>query len=93
MEKTDTKTNKLVEELEENFLEPNSSDDELTHSLFGNSSYEDDDDDYDTGPEFQSCSCMPSCSSIHYDAEISRTKVNIKKHLKANQAYDIEDEK
>jgi hypothetical protein len=95
MEKTETKTNKLVDSLEDNFLEANSSDDVLSKSFFGNATYDDDDDleDDDLSVEFKSCSCLPSCSSIHYDAEISRTKINIRKHLRANQAYDINEER
>lgn len=91
MEKTETNTNKLVEELEDNFLGMNSSSEELSQSFFGNDTYEDDDDDAKF--EFEPCNCLPSCSSIHYDAEVSRTKINIWKHLRANQVYEDENEK
>ncbi|XP_063533447.1 pickpocket protein 28-like [Cydia strobilella] len=35
------------------------------------------------------CNCLPSCDSIHYDAEILKTNFDIKKHIKAmNKKYD-----
>ncbi|XP_047984439.1 pickpocket protein 28-like [Leguminivora glycinivorella] len=35
------------------------------------------------------CNCLPSCDSVHYDAEILKTNFDIKKHMKAmNKKYD-----
>lgn len=92
MEKTNTATNKLVEELEENFLDLNSSNDDLGESIFGNDTYDIDDDEEGSSFDFKPCHCLPSCSSIHYDTDISRTKINVRKHLKANQVYEIEND-
>jgi hypothetical protein len=39
-----------------------------------------------------SCKCLPSCSSIQYDAEISQTKLNVVKHYKATSMFEEEDE-
>lgn len=35
-----------------------------------------------------SCKCLPSCSSIHYDSELSQTSFDIIKYYKANKAYE-----
>lgn len=35
-----------------------------------------------------SCKCLPSCTSIHYDSEISQTNFDIIKYYKANKAYE-----
>lgn len=41
---------------------------------------------------FESCKCMPACSSIHYDSAVSQTNFNIIKYYKANKAYEKRDE-
>lgn len=45
------------------------------------------------GSSSKSCKCLPSCSSIRYNAEISQTKVKNQNHLRANQIFDDEEEK
>jgi hypothetical protein len=46
-------------------------------------------DDDDATLAFDSCRCLPACSSIQYDFEISQTKANTEKHLK--DTGDFED--
>lgn len=41
---------------------------------------------------FNSCHCLPACSSILYDTEISQTKVNMEKHKKATETYNPGDD-
>jgi hypothetical protein len=41
---------------------------------------------------FKPCRCLPPCSSINYDAEISQSQIDIQKHLKANKAFEEEDD-
>lgn len=41
---------------------------------------------------YKSCNCLPSCTSIHYDAEISQSLMNLVQYYKANKMYDKEDE-
>lgn len=106
MEKSNTKTNKLVKGIEDRYKDFNSSSDELVQSFFGNDTeesfsmiYDYENDEYieneplDLMLDFKTCGCLPSCSSIHYDAEISQTKINVRKHLRANQVFDVEEEK
>lgn len=38
------------------------------------------------------CKCLPSCSSIHYDADVSDTKMDMISHYKATNQYAKEDE-
>lgn len=42
--------------------------------------------------EFKTCKCLPSCSSIYYDAEISQTSFDLVKYFKANNAFVTKDE-
>lgn len=43
--------------------------------------------------EYENCDCLPSCSSIDYDVQISQSPIDIQKHLKAhNDFYDPDDE-
>lgn len=41
---------------------------------------------------YKSCNCLPSCTSIHYDVEISQSMLNLVQYYKANNMYDKEDE-
>jgi hypothetical protein len=79
-------------------------DDTLGQFFLGNSSddYSDEDDDYrdldyeeelrNSSKEFKACTCLPSCSSIDYDVEISQSSIDIQSHLKANKVFEEEDE-
>lgn len=40
----------------------------------------------------ESCRCLPACSSIHYDAELSQTKVDKVQHWKARGFSDDDDD-
>lgn len=48
--------------------------------------YEDREDNF-----FKSCECLPSCQSIHYDAEISLNNMNIEEYMKAKGTFDSMD--
>lgn len=41
----------------------------------------------------ESCKCLPACSSIHYDAEVSQTHLSWKEYSKARKTYfaDLEE--
>lgn len=75
--------------------------------LFDNSDDDDDDDDDEDGNRdilegddddeaattgYKACGCLPACSSITYDAEISQTPVDFVQRFKANNVYDDEDD-
>lgn len=44
----------------------------------------------DVGTE--SCKCLPSCTSIHYDAEVSQAHLNWMRYAKARKFYKPNDE-
>jgi hypothetical protein len=46
----------------------------------------------DATPSFDSCRCLPACSSIQYDVEISQTKSNTEKHLKDTGDFETGDD-
>lgn len=39
---------------------------------------------------YKSCNCLPSCTSIHYDTEVSQSAVDLVEYYKANNFYDKE---
>lgn len=41
----------------------------------------------------ESCKCLPACSSIHYDAEVSQTHLSWKEYSKARKTYSADQEK
>lgn len=40
----------------------------------------------------QNCNCLPACSSIHYDTEISQNTLNSARYFKANKIDDEGDD-
>lgn len=40
----------------------------------------------------ESCKCLPSCTSIHYDAEVSQAHLNWMRYAKARKFYKPSDE-
>jgi hypothetical protein len=78
--------------------------DTLGEGFFDDASddYSDEDDEYrdldyeeelrNSSKEFKACTCLPSCSSIDYDVEISQSSIDIQRHLKANKVFEEEDE-
>lgn len=71
-------------------------------SLFERIQSLNDNDNFDSNEDFEmdeylnyaspidgvSCKCLPSCSSIHYDAEISQTTLNSVRHNRRNYPDD-----
>lgn len=49
-------------------------------------------DSGDSAGTYQSCNCLPSCTSIHYDAEISQSALNLMQYFKANNIFDDKDD-
>lgn len=37
--------------------------------------------------KIKSCKCLPSCSSIHYDAEVSQTHLSWREYSQARKIY------
>lgn len=42
--------------------------------------------------EIKSCKCLPSCSSIQYDAEVSQTHLNWMQYAKARKTFAPQDD-
>ena len=39
---------------------------------------------------FKSCKCLPACSSIKYNAEVTQSDVNLEKHMRASDNFDFD---
>lgn len=61
-------------------------DEEIESSDDGQTGY--DDDTADSSESYRSCNCLPSCTSIHYDAEISQTELNLLQYYKDTNMHE-----
>lgn len=81
----------FVDDLDENSTESNLTIIDSEYSEYSSLNYDKEEKyrDYafslDDG--IKSCKCLPSCSSIHYDAEVSQTHLNWMQYAKARKTY------
>lgn len=48
-------------------------------------------DSLDSTGTYHSCNCLPSCTSIHYDAEISQSALNLMQYSAVNKMFNKND--